>query len=287
MPLARQHVVAAALVAGAALLTSVSYLEWGGSFGPGSDASSASPEPGGLASPAPPAGIAKADSACAFEPWKEKAKALRERASDLAKAAQSLAERVGLHDANFEDAAAEVTLQPDSTTIARLQTQIAHYEAAFAQWLAFAEKQIDSSFDDFMKEVEIRAPAILSTTIPVEYESAKKDDEKFRADGVPSTDPRRQAAQEKVQLYRDQLIRYCSGLNGTQNKEDRFVLEHLQNPASTIAEYQAAKDQYLATKAEAADAQQHYEAARQVPLPASRTKDWRLSGTQPAARSER
>jgi len=284
MPLTRRQIFAAIMLAGLALAASLSYLEWPSHLPPTS--SSALDSQGSATAGSPTAATSTSAStlvlACQSEPLKEKLSSLRSRAADLARRAHSFAERVQLRDADFEDASAEVIVPADAQAIAKMQADLARHNAALDRWIAEAGPVLDRDFDTFMKDLEKRSPALMTTTIPVEYEGAKKEEEKLRTAGVPATDPRRKSAQASMQLYRDQLLRYGSGLTDINADETRYVLDHQRNPGATIAEYQAYKTQYLTTKAEAAETQRLYEAARLIPLPASRTKDWRLAPTTSA-----
>jgi hypothetical protein len=283
MHLHRQHVLAAVLLAGIGGIASITYLASPGAPPPppGTNNPVASLNPSAMAPSGLLATHANAeqkladDSACDFEPLKKQAQSLREDASDLRRRARNFADRLGLHDADLEAAAAEVTVPADPQAIAKMRADMARHTAALDRWMAEAGPVLDHNFDAFMDDLEKRAPALMTTTIPVEYRDAKKAEEQLRADGVPATDPRRKSAQASMQLYRDQLLRYGSGINDINFDETRYVVEHLENSAATIAEYQTTKTQYLTAKAAAADMQQRYEAARLVPLPPQRTKDWR------------
>lgn len=280
MPLTRRQNFAAILLAVFGLTASLSYLEWPSPLPPTSAGTldSSRPEnPVAVTTVVAPASLATLDLACQSEPLKEKLRSLRSDAAEWARRAHYFAERVQLKDANFEDASAEVTVPADAQAIAKMQADLARHNAALDRWMAEAGPVLDRDFDAFMKDLEKRCPELMVTTIPVEYEDAKRAEEKFRSDGVPATDPRRKAAQARIQLYRDQLLRYGSGLKDINAGETRYVLDHLQNPGATIAEYQTYKTQYLTTKAKAAETERRYEAARLIPLPASRTKDWRLA----------
>src|SRR3982751_6859340 len=110
MHLHRQQFFAAIFLAGFGLAASISYLEWPGAASSGAAGPShsavlpAAEDPARLAMPTASAKLAVLDLACESEPLKQKAKSLRERAEYLAGVARGYASRVGLQDANFEDA---------------------------------------------------------------------------------------------------------------------------------------------------------------------------------------
>ncbi len=215
------------------------------------------------------------DLACDFEPLHQEVEAGRKNVATLAAAVRKLRALLLIQDPDPEDAAAPATLRSDPDHLSnlgqRITDQTVWLEKKRAQW----KQVLRNSVDEFTRTAPKDPLSCGNGLLFAVLRNSQEEAAKLRATGAAVNSPRLRELERQIEGEEGSLVDTALFQEIRDLAETRQALAQLDNPQKALADYLALKTAYLTAKQQLETIERRYQIARQIPLPAERTKDWR------------